>query len=296
MNEFLLAFATFILGILATVITQFFNRKFQLQEQRRQRRTERLADVEKWINSYRSLFQCKYPQLKELVLAHRYIDPNFATPKFDGDKFTFVRDKKAFDYVCRALMKFKEVEKNHKIVEKEAVFSLRALGANTKKPNLIIRAILYLRLKLSKYQSVYFVGDGFELWYPQGFLKEVAPHLSELKRQKDKLFYEFPRRIFYNIDWELLETVEFEQFSSLLIPRHPKRNFPELPKYEIGEIYKLVSDVDDYFSRFSEAEVYTEDEIELLESLDSMERCRQIAEKEIDEVLLAIEKYKTEWL
>jgi len=292
MNEILLAFVTFVLGILATVVTQFFNRKFQLQEQRQQRRTERLADVENWINSYRSLFQCKYPQLQELALAHRYVDPNFGIVKLDliNGGFTLHQEqnKEAFEHICKAMREFKAVESKHKAAEKEAIFALRALGANSIQPNLLVSLVLYLRLKVLRQNFVYFVGDGFELWYPKGFLKEIASHLSEIKKQKDKLFHEFPSRLFYNINWEILDNVQFEQFSRLLLPRHPKKNFPEFPKSR--------EKMRDYLEQFTDTEVYTEDEIDLLESLDSMEHCRQIADREIDNALLVIEKYKTEWL
>lgn len=297
MNEILLAFVTFILGILATVVTQFFNRKLKLQEQRRQRRVEHLIVVQNWINSYRSLFRCKYPQLKELVLVHRYADPNYRIVKFDGESLVIVEDRKPFEQICAALREFKALEDRHKIIEKEAVFALRALGANTYKPNPIVLAVLHLRLKFLKYQYMYFIGDGFELWYPQGFLKEIAPRLLELLKQKDKLFYEFPRRIFYNINWELLENVEFEQFSRLLTPRHPKIGFPELPKFStspnsIDGFRSFLAKRDEYI-RYDSS--YTEDEFELIESLDSMELCRQSAERAIDDTLLIIEKYKTEW-
>jgi hypothetical protein len=284
MNEIFLAFVTFILGILATVATQFFNRKFQLQEQRQQKRIERLVEVEKWIYSYQGLFKCKYPQLKELVLAHRYVDPNYVEWIFDGDKTIPKRNEDAFIHLRDEMRKFKSTESKHKDTEKEAVFALRALGANTTKPNLVIRIIL----SLFRQHVVYIIANDFDLWYPKGFFKEIAPYLSELSKQNDKLFREFPRRFFYHIDWELLDTVEFEQFSNLLLPRFSSKKFPELPKSE--------DEKEKYWISFSSAKVFSEEEVELLESLDSMDSCRHSAERAIDDALLVIEKYKTEWL
>lgn len=291
MNEILLALVTFVLGILATVVTQFFNRKFKLQEQRQQKRTERLAEVEKWINSYQRLFKCKYPQMPELVLAHRYIDPNYVVMKYDLDKgLIIIQDKTAFEQICTVLKEFKAVENKHKEIEKEAIFALRALGANTHQPDSFIQAIPYLWSKFLKHEYAYLVGDhGFILWRPQGFLKEIAPHLLELYKQKDKLFYEYPRKIFYGINWELLETVTFEQFSRLLIPRHPSKTFPKFPKSP--------SDMEDYRNHLlNMSDSLSEDEVYLVEMLDNMDIYRKTAEDAIDNALLVIEKYKTEWL
>lgn len=290
MNEILLAFVTFSLGVLATVITQYLNRKVKLQEQRRQRSAERLADIEKWLIYYRRLFQCKYPQLQELVLVHRYIDPNFGVVKLgsDGKLILLQQNKEAFENIRNALIEYKAVESKYKEIEKSAIFALRALGANTNRPNLFTFPFYYLQGLFFRRSAVYFIGESFTLWFPQGFVKDIAPHLSEIKKQKDELFHSIPSSVFYHLDWELLDNIKFEQFSKLLIPIYHKKNFPALPT--------SADEVSDFLARFSIAESYTEEEIQLLETLSVMERCRVNANNAIDDALLVIEQYKTEWL
>lgn len=71
MNEIVLALLGFGLGILATVLTQVISRRFRLNDARQRRKVENLQRVRSWMEAYRDLFRCKYPDLFELVFAHK---------------------------------------------------------------------------------------------------------------------------------------------------------------------------------------------------------------------------------
>ena len=170
-----------------------------------------------------------------------------------------------------AMREFKAAETKHKQTEKQAVFALRELGANLE-PNIFLSSIYLVPQVLFHRRVVYseIADGGVELWYPQGFFKEMAPLLSELHRLRTELFEVFPRELFYSINWELLKTVEFSQFSRLLLPRFTKKS--------------------------PEEQYTTAEEIALLSNIDAMEVCRRSAERAIDKALLVIDKYEEDWL
>ena len=63
MNEVFMVLLSFGLGILATVFTQIFTRRLKLSDVKRKQQIDDLHRVKAWIESYKILFECQYPEV-----------------------------------------------------------------------------------------------------------------------------------------------------------------------------------------------------------------------------------------
>jgi hypothetical protein len=99
MNEIYLALLGFILGILATISSQIVLRHFRLSDEKQKWKLEKLAIIRQWLESYRHLFHCQYPEMFEIVFAYK-----------KSDTFDFIFDKTASARVYKALIEFRDTK------------------------------------------------------------------------------------------------------------------------------------------------------------------------------------------
>ncbi len=84
MNEIFMALLVFGLGVLSTIFTQFFIRRLKLGDAKRQQQIDDIHQLTSWIESYRILFECKYPE----VNLGNFIDSKPSENKQESD-FTY---------------------------------------------------------------------------------------------------------------------------------------------------------------------------------------------------------------
>jgi len=197
MNEVLLALLGFGLGALATIITQTISRRLQFADARRKQKLRSLQQVREWMEAYRALFRCKYPELPELVFAHKDLVPD--RPFFD---------QTAPLRVYQALKEYQEANTKYEEAARVGWEALEMLG---ERGRLDMFIFLIERLLLRK--------DIYLLLCPRGFPRKIAPYLRELSEQRYNLFQEFPERFAYRIDWDKLEFTDPAQVSNIIHSR-----------------------------------------------------------------------------
>ena len=74
MNEILLALLAFGLGILTTIVTQPLLRGWQVADTRKRLKLDSVRNVWVWMEAYRTILKCNYPDMHELVFADIYLD------------------------------------------------------------------------------------------------------------------------------------------------------------------------------------------------------------------------------
>jgi hypothetical protein len=288
MNELLLALLGFVLGILSTLITQAFTRRWQIEDVRKRRKIDHLHHVREWIETYRDLFKCKFPQVSELVLANKYFAPNYGEVFLEFDGWVLKQDDKMYLRVYNALMEFRNSESKCEKAERDIILSLYALGARDYGNYLqsIISLIAHKLFRLS-YRDFLSISSSF-FYVPRGFLRDVSPYLFELSKQRDRLFTDFPRRFSYYINFAQLENTEPKDVSKLIVPRLPQRHYPDIANPLTREYLEAY--------RKAEPQPYTEQEVELLDSMNDLDILRGRAEQAIEKIFLIIDKYETLWL
>ncbi len=169
MNEILLAFVSFGAGILATLITQLFSRRLGFADARRKQRLKNLEVVRLWIEAYRDLFDCKFPE-DEILFAYKYLVSDFY----------LVYDKTAPKRVYRSLKEYWNRDTRYRVAERKGQEALELLGERQ-----------YLDRFTSPFAWTFRRESLYYYTYPRGFPRVIAPYLNELSIQRYKLFTAF---------------------------------------------------------------------------------------------------------
>lgn len=100
--EILLSLLSFILGIAATLLGQIVTRKLKFADARKKLRYENLKKIRTWIEAYRDILKCQYPQVNAFWFSQA-IAPSLGMgipagePKFENDVATsIIRDLKKY--------------------------------------------------------------------------------------------------------------------------------------------------------------------------------------------------------
>jgi hypothetical protein len=196
MNEILLALLSFGLGMLATVATQMLSRRLSLADARRKRKIENLQLVRKWMEAYRVLFKCKYPELHEFAFAHQALAPE-----------ELLYDETAPQRLYQALKEFQEAKTKY---EEAEIAGYEALKSIADKRWLDTFTLPLERLR--RHQVNHYL-------YPRGFPRAIAPHLKVLAEQRYKLFDKFPEKVARWIDWDKLDYIKPSEVGSIIHTR-----------------------------------------------------------------------------
>lgn len=201
LEDVFLAVLSFGLGMLATLLAQVVSRRLHLSDARRKRKLEKLRQVRDWMEAYRSLFQCDYPEIHELV-------------------FGFQKSLRQLEPPLRVYSALKQYKGMKSMFEEAERTGARALwGLGRKKRGWLLNIpgrfadILALRWSPSYRQY-----PGCIL-YPRGFPRQIAPYLEELSELRYKLFTRFPGYFARSIDWEKLDYIEPSEVFSIVTYR-----------------------------------------------------------------------------
>jgi hypothetical protein len=210
MNEILLAFLSFGAGILATLITQLFSRRLGFADARRKQRLKNLELVKLWMEAYRELFDCKFPQ-DEVLFAYKYLVSDFY----------LVYDKTAPKRVYRSLKEYRDADSRYRVAERKGQEALELLGERQYLDRFTWPFVLTFRRETLYYYT-----------YPRGFPRVIAPYLDELSTQRYKLFTAFLDQFDIRIDWEELDHIEGSSEVGTIVnhplpPFHKWREYPE---------------------------------------------------------------------
>jgi hypothetical protein len=204
MNETLLALLSFGLGIATTVITQLVSRHFLFSDAERRRKLDNLQRIRRWMQAYRALFECEYPDiLMELQ------------PQ------SIVLDGTTTKRVYQALQKFREAKARYEEAEIQGKEALLALAENEWLDKLVYpihRLYIALggprpRFSLSSYLSNDMALSYWYSKYPRGFPRRIAPYLEMLSEMQLHVFLA-PEGTSFWVNWSKLDFIEPDDVGS----------------------------------------------------------------------------------
>ncbi len=200
-QQIISALLGFLLGMLATLIVQWVIRRSRLNNPVRKRKLEHLQNLEKWMDSYRALFDSTYPECPELVLAHKMLSQRY--PHYD---------KTAPVQLYNALKEYRCLQVKHDELTRQAQVSLEALAdKNLDRLYRLNKAISSAFQKLGLLKG--------SLLFPVDFSTDINEHLKIVDQYREKVFEAFPRKIVQKIDWERLDQTHPEELASIIHPR-----------------------------------------------------------------------------
>jgi len=191
----------FILGIVATVIVERVVRRYLHNDPRRKRKLEQLQIIEKWLDSYRALFDGTYPECPELVLAHKMLSPMY--PHYD---------KAAPLNLYKALKEYRTLQIKHDELTSQAAAALQALS------NKNLARLHGLNKNVSSVLQKAGLLKG-SLLFPANFTNDMSDHIKIIDGYHEKVFEAFPRRFIQEIEWDKLDSVDPEELTSIIHPR-----------------------------------------------------------------------------
>jgi len=195
-----LAIVTFTLGIIATIFTQALLRHFRYADGRRKRKIEHLQKVRDWMESYRALFNCKYPEFYELVLAHKMLSPQY--PHYD---------KTASARLYTALKEYRDTKAKHDEIARKAYASLQSLSDKKLDALYSLNIMLsYLFRKMRIFKGTYL--------FPVSFTSDITGHLKLIGEYRYKIFDEFPKKAIHHLEWEKLDYIVPDELFTIIHP------------------------------------------------------------------------------
>ena len=200
-EQILLALIGFALGVASTVLTQSLSRRWKYADARRKRKVEELQRIREWMESYRDLFQCKYPQLGEIVLAHEVLRPD--SPRYD---------ETAPSRVHKALVEYRDAKARLDEAARAAYQALDSL----KDPiwDRLGRINLSLSLLMWKWR---FFNPGRYL-FPVSLATTITPYLKEIDKYQYKVFKEFPDEAIQRLEWDKIDDVSPSDVETIIHP------------------------------------------------------------------------------
>jgi hypothetical protein len=191
----------FILGILAIILVQKLLARWRSNDPGRLKKLEHLHKLRAWVESYRALFDCIYPECPELILAHKMLSKKF--PNYD---------KTSPIKLYEALKEYQDRQRRHEELGRQAEGSIQALS------NKNLDRLYGLNKALTSFLvKVHLLKNGWLL--PVSFSTDVNEHLKLVEEYREKVFEAFPKRFVQKIDWDKLDSVEPADLASLIHPR-----------------------------------------------------------------------------
>jgi len=261
-KEILLTMIGFILGIASTLISQLIARHFKFADARLKQRYDNLKKFRVWMEAYRDILKCKYPNIMELWLSPA-IAPRLGF-KYKIEEFNF--DPNQAIEILHLLKEFRDAkrvtDRAHEIGE-EAFYSLI-------KPLPRWHIGNWIPWLYSRDVRTFGLGMTIEII---GHLRKFHTHYGFLYVSIEKSHAET------QIDWDKLDTVEPKNLQSIII--HPQLRY--LQPY----VHDMQSDM---------ADEYREKYDHLTGAINNIEFIKREANLELERIFEVIRKYESLWI
>ncbi len=280
-NDIFLTLIGFILGMLATVLAQAISRRLRLADARKTQKIEYIQQIRNWILAYRYLFDCDYPQILELVLAHKFLSPRYNV--YDRDETIPLR-------IYQALKEFQNARVNYVNAENIGISAIDYL--NKRRCIRAQKLAYFINIYILKrdLKMHYQISKSHRLIYPRGLLINIVPYLEVLYTQRISLFEEFPETFIHSIDWNLLDYIEPSNVRAIVktLLSSPPYPYPAEDPFDVDENY--------WKQYWAANEKYTEEEIELVDEMREATKYRVKARNAIESVLKELKKFEDKWI
>lgn len=195
-----LAILTFALGIVATLFAQTLARYFRYADGRRKRKLEHLQNLKNWLESYKKLFECEYPEFSELILAHKMLSSQY--PQYD---------KTAPIRLYSALKEYRDTRAKNDDLTPRAYASLHFLAEKNldRFYNInIMLSFFFRRLRIFRGRFL----------FPISFTSDISGHLKLIREYRYKIFDEFPKKVIQRLEWEKLDYIAPDELITIIHP------------------------------------------------------------------------------
>lgn len=259
-KEILLTLIGFVLGIVSTLISQLIARRFKFTDARLKLRYENLKKFRGWMEAYRDILKCKYPNIMEL-----WLSPAIA-PRLGYKIEEFYFDPNQAVDILRLLKEFRDAKRvTDKVREmgEEAFYSLI-------EPLPLWHIRNWLPWLYSRDARTF--GLGITL--------EVIGHLRKFHTHYDFLYSSIEKRYAETqIDWEKLDTIEPKDLHTIIV--HPQL------RYFQPHVHDMSSDL---------ADEYREKYDKLTGAIDNIDFIKREANQELESIFEVIRKYENLWI
>ena len=191
----------FFLGLIAAFLVQRLLRYMRYRDPERKIKLGHLQNIKAWMESYRTLFDCIYPECPELILAHKMLSKQY--PHYDKTS-----PIKLYD----ALKEYRAMQIKHDALAQGAAVSLQALSDKR------LDWFYNLNKKFSSFFQKFRLLKDPHLIFPTSFSADINDHLLIIDDYRCKVFDEFPRKIIDNIEWEKLDRITPDELSTIVHP------------------------------------------------------------------------------
>lgn len=258
-NEILLAVLGFGLGIVTTIVSQIVVRRIRFADARLKLRYANLGKFRAWMEAYRDILKCAYPDLGELWLS-QVIAPPLGIPvgarKFEDDKAV---------EIARILKEYWAARRN---ANKASEIGEEAFHALIEYPS---RWEVFRRFSRSREMSTFGIG----------FTREVIGHLRRFHTSYDFLYDSIERTYAKaKIDWDKLDFIQSNQLESIMVSqlRYIRQNVDER---------NMSSDVaQEYYRAYGN----------LADAIGTITTKKREANQELEHIFAIIRKYESKWV
>jgi hypothetical protein len=223
-NEILLAILSFGLGVAATFLGQMISRKLKFIDARNKLRYENSKKFRVWMEAYRDILKCSYPEIYPFWLS-QVIAPPLGIPigeaKFERDQaVTILRQLKEYRDIRRVVDKASEIGKEafDALIERPSRFNLKARWLYSK--------------------GVFNLGVGFTI--------EVIGHLRKFHTIFDFLYTGIEKNYAKSrIDWDAVDIITPEELDQIVLYaelRNDRQNLSQLKDDYYGDQLSNLAD------------------------------------------------------
>jgi len=236
MNEVLMALLSFGLGVLATLLAQIFARRLKLSDAKRQQQFNDLLQVKSWIESYRILFECKYPEVR--------------LDKFVGGKPSEDKSDSLFAY--QALKLFREASAKCDEAARVGRLALKFLTPQSWADPISLHLGAFLgRIELFHVSLLAWLRMPVKIFsimrkrpetpsipyeYRRGLPKVIYPLIQAIEERRDDLFVRYPQQ-WYQTDWDKLDFIEPSDMHLIV---HHSGNWPRREEFGSFEEFQYM--------------------------------------------------------
>lgn len=261
-NEVLLTLLGFGLGIAATIISQLIMRRLKFKDAHLKLRYANLKKFRIWMEAYRDILKCKYPNIRDLWLS-QVIAPSMAHQMEEG--------KFKQDQAIEILRYLKEYREAKRLTDKAREVGEESFAALAETPSLWNPWNLILFIISPHFREV---GTGIRF--------EVIGHLRRF-HTKYNFLYDSIEKIYAKteIEWDKLDTVQSDNLESII--SHPQLrgwrkqfDYPDLSS-NIAQEYRQMYD-------------------NLADAIGAIQNNKNEANYELERIFTIIRKYESKWI
>ena len=194
MNDIPFALLGFVLGILSTTVTQAILRRWQRADNRQRLKLESLRSVQAWMEAYRDLLKCDYPEMSNLCF---YIDNPSA----------IVLDPTVPNRVYQILKEYRDLRLKFDKAEMIAHDAIDSLG---EKRIWFLDRLTSLFIRSPEAYDLFLSAPGFP--------RKISGHLKELSELHSKIYHQF-QDPYLQIDWHKLDFIQPEEVITIIHTR-----------------------------------------------------------------------------